>query len=61
MIILYTESRAPAERKLWKRQKMAGADEFIKEMAMGYDTYVGERGVKLSEGRSSASALPGYF
>ena len=27
----------------------------------GYDTFVGERGVKLSAARSSASALPGPF
>ena len=34
--------------------KLAGADEFIEKMPDGYDSYVGERGVKLSEiGRAS--------
>ena len=41
--------------------KMAGADEFIKEMAMGYDTYVGERGVKLSGGQKQRISIARVF
>lgn len=37
--------------------KMAGAHEFIEGLSNGYDTYVGERGVKLSGGRSNAFPL----
>lgn len=59
MIILYTESRAPAREEVMEAAKMAGADEFIKEMAMGYDTYVGERGVKLSGGQKQRISIAG--
>ena len=38
---------------------MAGADEFIRGLPNGYDTYVGERGVKLSGGQNSAFPLRG--
>ena len=44
--IVYGKPGACRE-EVMEAAKMAGADEFIKEMAMGYDTYVGERGVKL--------------
>ena len=33
--------------------KLAGAHEFIEELKDGYDTYVGERGVKLSDRKST--------
>ena len=39
--------------------KLAGADTFINELPAGYDSYVGEKGVKLS-GRNSAFPSPGY-
>ena len=41
--------------------KLAGAHEFIEELKDGYDTYVGERGVKLSGGQNRESALHACF
>ncbi len=37
--------------------KLAGADEFISEMAQGYDTFVGERGSLLSGGQRQRVAI----
>ena len=45
--IAYGRPGAPREEVI-EAAKMAGADEFISALKNGYDTYVGERGVKLS-------------
>ncbi|MGI6632694.1 MAG: ABC transporter ATP-binding protein [Bacillota bacterium] len=37
--------------------KAAGADEFIREMPDGYDTHIGERGVRLSGGQKQRLAI----
>jgi ABC-type multidrug transport system fused ATPase/permease subunit len=40
---------------------MAGAHDSFSEFEDGDDTYVGERGVRLSGGQNSASALRASF
>ena len=41
--------------------KLAGAHEFIKALKDGYDTYVGERGVKLSVGQKQRISIARVF
>ena len=58
--IAYGKPNATKE-EIVNAAKLAGADGFINELKDGYDTYVGERGVKLSGGRSSVSRSRAYF
>ena len=41
--------------------KLAGADEFIREMSDGYNTSVGERGMKLSGGQKQRISIARVF
>ena len=41
--------------------KLAGADEFIKELPDGYDSYVGERGIMLSGGQKQRISIARVF
>ncbi len=54
--ILYGDPDASKEEVL-KASKLAHADEFIKKLPYGYETLVGERGVKLSGGQKQRVAI----
>lgn len=54
--ILYGNTAATEEEVL-KAAKQAHADEFIVKLPQGYDTLVGERGVKLSGGQKQRVAI----
>lgn len=45
------------DEELVKAAKLAHADEFIRELTKGYDTLVGERGIKLSGGQKQRVAI----
>lgn len=45
------------EKQIMKAAKLAHADEFIRELPRGYQTLVGERGVKLSGGQRQRVAI----
>ena len=38
--------------------RAAGADEFLRELPQGYDTFLGEKGARLSAVNASASPSP---
>lgn len=53
------EDASPAE--IERAAKLAAADDFIEELPHGYDTKVGERGVKLSGGQKQRIAIARVF
>jgi subfamily B ATP-binding cassette protein MsbA len=68
--ILFSESIAmnirmgnpeATDREVVEAAKLANAHEFIQEMSNGYDTLVGERGVKLSGGQKQRIAIARVF
>ncbi|GAB3804133.1 ABC transporter ATP-binding protein [Virgibacillus kimchii] len=68
--ILFSESIAmnirmgnpdATDREVVEAAKLANAHEFIQEMSDGYDTLVGERGVKLSGGQKQRIAIARVF
>ncbi|MDG2220451.1 MAG: ABC transporter ATP-binding protein [Rubripirellula sp.] len=54
--IAYARRRA-SESKIVDAAKAAAADEFIRRLPQGYDTTIGERGVKLSGGQRQRLAI----
>ncbi|TCP57723.1 ATP-binding cassette subfamily B protein AbcA/BmrA [Tumebacillus sp. BK434] len=55
--IAYGVERAVTEEELQQAAGMAYADSFIQELPQGYDTEVGERGIKLSGGQRQRIAI----
>ena len=45
------------EDELWDALKMANAEKFVKQLPLGIDTLVGERGVRMSGGQRQRIAL----
>lgn len=58
--ILYGKPDATYDEVI-EAAKLAGADEFIRELDDGYQTYVGERGVKLSGGQKQRISIARVF
>lgn len=54
--IMYGNENATFEEAI-KAAKAANADEFVKELSGGYDSVIGERGVKLSGGQKQRIAI----
>ncbi len=50
-----------SRREIEEAARLAGADEFVRELRDGYDTYVGERGVKLSGGQKQRISIARVF
>ncbi len=49
------------DQEIFEAAKLAGADEFIKELPDGYNSYVGERGIKLSGGQKQRISIARVF
>ncbi len=54
--IIYSDRQA-TEADVYRAAAMANADEFIRELPQGYDTIIGERGVRLSGGQRQRIAI----
>jgi len=55
--LLYGLTQDVTEQQIRDAAEMANADEFISSFTLGYDTEIGERGVKLSGGQRQRIAI----
>lgn len=57
-IVAYADEAAIQEEdRIWKALRIACADDFVKELVLGLDTLLGERGSGLSEGQMQRIAI----
>ena len=59
--IAYGKPEGASRDEVIAAAKLAGADEFIRNLKDDYDTYVGERGVKLSGGQKQRISIARVF
>lgn len=57
-IVAYSDKAAMQEEdRIWKTLRIACAEDFVKELILGLDTLLGERGLGLSEGQMQRIAI----
>lgn len=57
-IVAYSDKTAMQEEdKIWKALRIACAEDFVKELTLGLNTLLGERGLGLSEGQMQRIAI----
>ena len=55
--VTFREREDRQDEKIWKALRIAGAEEFVKCLQDGLDTFLGERGAGLSEGQMQRIAI----
>ena len=57
IIVFGERERINDEDKIWNALRMAGAEEFVRELPYTLDTFLGEKGAGLSEGQMQRIAI----